>query len=687
METHLLYFNIQDPLPLLCSRTPKHLAPLDQEYRDGHVFSNFQCPLAPKMTSQTFSSKETRKRFSRLSFRRSRGIGRGSEDSSYSSQSSLDEEEEEENSHTETMQRDPQIAIVPPLSAQQLRKSGITEYIYSNETSAIKSKLMRHQKHEAENTQNSVTEFSKRVKPFETTYTVDTDEKSEALDVCRNKTTYAADNKIIERAELIGSPSNEPEDPEDTVTDARHALADGQSGSFVDSEQHHVSYANIALHPSPAETTKDSKVIRSEGIKGRSSLTNQTTNILEQINTRRDHGEPKRRNRRSQTQQVVIKEMGDVNVISQETNNKLDWPKMAPVKHGSKFKDAPLARRRTPESLHQGRLSGTKKISNKAQSQKQVLNWDTKKTTSKGKKLGSLGTPRTKSSLDYVSYRDMFQEICRADEGPAIFEMFATPIYENLRAGSSADRPKQVLSAPQFKRQLSGRHRVQNPVEGNKRKQKCTTSKGKIRKRKEPQPPEPQTHDQATDSYQDDARLTPGAESLHKVQTRQHQRLTAEEDGRLGSDTRLQTECSRVLSMIREVPSDTDTRIAFHKRQGELSSSFQSHKPSDADLQFLPLKSDHNIKGDGISNLNEDSVLSSQHLIDTWTTDRTKSPVYQRFLEEVGEGPVTDDLLKRLAEELISLEEREVETLKSENPGMTNDALSKFKKIFYEVYH
>lgn len=681
METHLLYFNIQDPLPLLCSRTPKHLAPLEQEYRDGHTFSNFQGPLAPKMTSQSFSSKETRERFSRLNFRRSRGIGRGSEDSSYSSQSSLDEEEEEEN-----MQRDLQTAIVPPLSVQQLRKSGITEYIYSNKTLAIKSKLMRRQKHEAENTRNSATEFSKRVKPFERSCTLDTDEKSDSLNVCRNKTTYAADSlKMIKGVELIGSPSNEPEDPEDTVTDGRPALADGQSGSFVDSEQHQVSYANIALHHSPAETTKDSKTTRSEEIKGR-SLTNQTTNILEQINTRRDHGKPKRTTRRSQTPQVVIKEMHHANVISEETNNKLDWPKMAPVKHGPKLKDAPLTRRRTPESLHQGRLSGTKKISNKAQSQKLVLNWDTKKTTSKAKKLGSLGTQRTKSSLDYVSYRDMFQEICRADKGPAIFEMFATPIYENLRAGSSADRPTQVLSAPQFKRQLSGRHRVQNPVEGNKRKQKCTTSKRKIRKRKEPQPPEPQTHDQATDSYQDDARLTPGAGSLHKVQTRQHRRLTTEEDEGHGSDTRLQTECSQVLSMIREAPSDTDTSIAFHKRQGELSGSFRSRKPSCADMLFLQLKSD-NVKRDGISKLNEDSVLSSQPLIDTWTTDRTKSPVYQRFLEEAGEGPVTDDLLKRLAEELISLEEREVETVKPENPGMTNDAPSKFKKIFYEVQH
>ncbi|XP_029937149.1 mitogen-activated protein kinase kinase kinase 19 [Myripristis murdjan] len=47
------------------------------------------------------------------------------------------------------------------------------------------------------------------------------------------------------------------------------------------------------------------------------------------------------------------------------------------------------------------------------------------------------------------------------------------------------------------------------------------------------------------------------------------------------------------------------------------------------------------------------------------------SPVYQKFLDEVGEGPLTDDLLQCLAEKLISLDERDAsvglypETLKS----------------------
>uniref|UniRef100_A0A8C8F893 Mitogen-activated protein kinase kinase kinase 19 n=1 Tax=Oncorhynchus tshawytscha TaxID=74940 RepID=A0A8C8F893_ONCTS len=52
-----------------------------------------------------------------------------------------------------------------------------------------------------------------------------------------------------------------------------------------------------------------------------------------------------------------------------------------------------------------------------------------------------------------------------------------------------------------------------------------------------------------------------------------------------------------------------------------------------------------------------------QPKINTWTSgscdSRTVSPVFQKFLDDVGEGPLTDDLLRCLAEELISLDERD----------------------------
>ncbi|MEQ2161541.1 hypothetical protein GOODEAATRI_010603 [Goodea atripinnis] len=61
------------------------------------------------------------------------------------------------------------------------------------------------------------------------------------------------------------------------------------------------------------------------------------------------------------------------------------------------------------------------------------------------------------------------------------------------------------------------------------------------------------------------------------------------------------------------------------------------------------------------------SVNPQQPKMNTWTSSGSSchtlmSPVYKKFLDEVGEGPLTDDLLQCLAEELISLDERDIST-------------------------
>uniref|UniRef100_UPI0037E97844 mitogen-activated protein kinase kinase kinase 19 n=1 Tax=Semicossyphus pulcher TaxID=241346 RepID=UPI0037E97844 len=52
-------------------------------------------------------------------------------------------------------------------------------------------------------------------------------------------------------------------------------------------------------------------------------------------------------------------------------------------------------------------------------------------------KRPSLEGSRSKSALDSITYKDMFQQIQSGDKGPAIYEMFAGPVYENLRVSSS----------------------------------------------------------------------------------------------------------------------------------------------------------------------------------------------------------------------------------------------------------
>ncbi|XP_068592745.1 mitogen-activated protein kinase kinase kinase 19 [Cebidichthys violaceus] len=58
------------------------------------------------------------------------------------------------------------------------------------------------------------------------------------------------------------------------------------------------------------------------------------------------------------------------------------------------------------------------------------------------------------------------------------------------------------------------------------------------------------------------------------------------------------------------------------------------------------------------------SQSTQQPKINTWASSSASlnimSPVYQKFLDEAGDGPLTDDLLQCLAEELISLDERDV---------------------------
>ncbi|TSM60553.1 Mitogen-activated protein kinase kinase kinase 19 [Bagarius yarrelli] len=629
------------PVPSPC--TPKHLAPLDQEYRDRNILSIFQCQQAPKPTSLlSLDSREMGGTLSRIISKGAGGTGKGSEESSCSSQSSLDEEDEEE-----MFGRKPHFAIVPPSTMN----CTIIEHINTNKPIPTKSKFLRHPKHGAETALNYAKEFSKTVGSLQRT--LDTQQKSEALDVCKkNKTIYLGEiRKMNERVEC------ELDKPKDSLTAFRPVPDVGQSSSFADSEQHYVTPVDISLRPDPVETSKTCEM----ATKRRSSYT-KTINILDQKNKRLDYSKSKK-NRSSQSSHVIIKEKELGNVISEEN---LDWSIMATTNHGPKLKDVPLNWRTLEPQVKQ---SGTKKASNKTQGQKQLFIRDPKKTARQSKRPGIVGTQRTKSSLDCVSYRDMFLELHQAAEGPAIFEMFATPIYENLRAGSSVGRPKQVQSAAQFKRQPSGQQKVQKPMEGSRRKQ---TSKGKPRKRKVIQHPERVSHSQATDLRQYDASGI--SRKADNNQIEKHQLTNGQEVERLDLDVRLQTEGSTVLSIIREVPSHTDIRPVFYQQQGDAPSLLQSHRPPYFSMRF--------IQGDIISNVTEDSIavqLLSKPLINTWTTEGTKSPVYQRVSDKVGEGPVTDDLLKCLAEELISLEEREMESPKSLNAEMTNDSLSKFK--------
>ncbi|XP_028248811.1 uncharacterized protein map3k19 isoform X3 [Parambassis ranga] len=246
--------------------------------------------------------------------------------------------------------------------------------------------------------------------------------------------------------------------------------------------------------------------------------------------------------------------------------------------------------------------------------------------------LGGKAT-RSKSAVDLISYKDMFEQTESKDKGPAIYELFAGPIYENLRVSSSCEKERQVQCAPPKKTQQSHKvkHRPLKPAQSKLRRSPGETTvvpaKSKAKTVVSKMKPTPLSQRGKTESVPN-----PGAEPV-PVKDIWHN------SARDGDD---------VLASIEEALSRSETL-----------------KPDEKTL---------------ISSLIEDALTPStenrpvlsqgphQPKINTWTSNSSSSsschtimsPVYQKFLDEAGEGPLTDDLLQCLAEELISLDERDV---------------------------
>ena len=245
------------------------------------------------------------------------------------------------------------------------------------------------------------------------------------------------------------------------------------------------------------------------------------------------------------------------------------------------------------------------------------------------KRLVVAGTQRSKSAVDFVTYKDMFQQIQSGDEGPAIYEMFAGPIYDNLRVSSSCDKVKerQVQSAKVKHRPLKQAQR-RGPGE-----RLVVSAKSKSK----PASPRVKPH------------LTP-LPRKDRQKMKVVPKLDRHTEAELAKDVCHNNSQAQMLSIIEEalsrygsetLKSDDKTLIAAAvSSRDEESSNPPVHEPVS-------------------------SQSPQQPKINTWTSSDSSShtimsPVYQKFLDEVGDGPLTDDLLQCLAEELISLDERDV---------------------------
>uniref|UniRef100_A0A3B3XYG1 Mitogen-activated protein kinase kinase kinase 19 n=1 Tax=Poecilia mexicana TaxID=48701 RepID=A0A3B3XYG1_9TELE len=116
---------------------------------------------------------------------------------------------------------------------------------------------------------------------------------------------------------------------------------------------------------------------------------------------------------------------------------------------------------------------------------RQLISMRELKSAQQLKKPGLGGKPpRSKSAVDLITYRDMFQQIESGREGPAMYEMFAGPLFENLRVSSSCEKPKerQLQCTPTRKTKQS--HKIkQKPVQ-NKPKRNSVESTATLTKSK-----------------------------------------------------------------------------------------------------------------------------------------------------------------------------------------------------------
>lgn len=265
------------------------------------------------------------------------------------------------------------------------------------------------------------------------------------------------------------------------------------------------------------------------------------------------------------------------------------------------------------------------------------------------------GTPRSKSAVDFITYKDMFQQIQSGDEGPAIYEMFAGPIYDNLRLPSSSDRVKrrQVQSAKVKHRPLK---QAQSKLKRSPGEKLLVSVKSKSK----------------IASSRMGPLLTPvprkdphKVKDMPKLDEHREALLVLSEEVNIFHNSAQEKAKNHRLSIIEEFLSGHGSETPDDKT---LTTNATFCNAGDKSHKHLNMHEKNVNLSIGNSNQSvSEPVLSKQLKINTWTSSSSSSsghtimsPVYQRFLDEVGDGPLTDDLLQCLAEELISLDEREI---------------------------
>lgn len=268
-------------------------------------------------------------------------------------------------------------------------------------------------------------------------------------------------------------------------------------------------------------------------------------------------------------------------------------------------------------------------------------------------------TPRSKSAVDLITYKDMFQQIqSQSQEGPAIYEMFAGPVYENLRVPYTCEKlnersPPQCAPPKKTQQGHKAKHRQLKSAHSKPNRSPAETTVVSAKSKAKPVLSRIKTP------------VTPVRKGIHKG--RNNPQLDTEVVLNKGVNI-CQDKGESHLSTIEEtfpthdsetIKCDDDSTLTTPTSASHGADFSHTHK----NIQDTTVSS---LTGNQNGPLPEPVLSKRPHRpkMDTWTSSSSNSytitsPVYQKFLDEAGDGPLTDDLLQCLAEELISLDERD----------------------------
>lgn len=693
----------------LLPRTPKLLAPLDNRSRNGTALPVLKQHVPLKPISQSPLSTRTRLKRERLSWGSScidpSTTKAGSEESgSSSSHSSVDLEDEDADRDQDaylTVSHDRMLELPKDASTTEADRTGKTALHFKVQSKISHVPLIRRSgRSRKEDLINHTSDLHNSAIALNITKECADSESSKVYDSAKNGDTLTQDKGILNNVIVFTSESKEEKNSvgntSDPGTEIIHAVIFNANNDL--NELRNVKQTEKTKYSCDEENQVDKKFVCSpvdETLNPSAAVGNvQVCTSPENIHQNDgDHKKDEKLTQEKEKRTDVNFELRTSNHTKQPFNilAHKDRSILSRNKSKSNLKYASLntqvkdKTRKSPEQTggregivtkaksktkskgrsNSGTPSPRKKVIDYSQSK--IIHPVTTQQHTQGRELRSAQqlrkpcvgeTPRSKSAVDLITYKDMFRQIqSQSQEGPAIYEMFAGPVYEHLRVPHTCEKlneesPPQCAPPKKTQQGHKAKHRQLKSAPSKPKRSPAETTVFSAKSKAKPVLSRIKTP------------TTPVRKSIHKG--RNNPQLDTEVVLNKGVNI-CQDKGESHLSTIEETFPTYDCETIKCDDNTLTTPKSSSHG---ADFSHTH----KNIQDTTVSSLtgNQNRPLPepvlSQHphrpKMDTWTSSSSNSytitpPVYQKFLDEAGDGPLTDDLLQCLAEELISLDERD----------------------------